>query len=221
MSTATSRQVPLGRSSRGFSFIEVLVVMGIIAVLVAGGLVVLGMVVDRQRVFQTEHSVQQAALLVEDWHRSFERYPPSSMTDLSRLPGGASIKAEAPNDANEGVEAVYQSLLWPGFSGTPAWRKEQLGNTDGDHLERPVNALGTTALHEVIDAYGNPLVYFNSGEYARFAESGARYVRGEEDVEVRPHRAEGDTFARPLSFQVFSMGPDGLPNTSDDICHWR
>jgi hypothetical protein len=30
----------------------------------------------------------------------------------------------------------------------------------------------------------------------------------------------GTGFAQPNSFQVFSMGPDGLPNTEDDLKSW-
>ena len=211
---------PQPSQSRGFSFVEILVVMGIIGVLMGGVLVVIGMTLSKQRVLETRVTVHKTTLLVEDWHRHFERYPPSAMTQMGRVPNDPRYVAMPPNQTNDGIETIYQALYWPGFDGLPRWQEEQIGNTDVDRLPKPVNAVGTVELSEIVDAWGNPLVYFSHRDYRRYVDGGARYVTPAMDVEPRPHLAEEDAFARPLSFQVFSMGPDGRPNTEDDIGNW-
>ena len=97
---------------------------------------------------------------------------------------------------------------------------------DEDELRKAVNKRGTKALKEIVDGWGNPLVYFHSSQYKRYADSGQTYSSkdynsGEEmDVEARPWQREDGTFYNPLTFQVYSMGPDGEPNTEDDVTTW-
>ncbi len=79
---------------------------------------------------------------------------------------------------------------------------------------------------EIVDGWGNPLVYFHSSDYKKYADSGQTYSSkafdtGEEmEVEARPWQREDGTFYNPLTFQVYSMGPDGEPNTEDDVTTW-
>ena len=208
------------RSTSGFSLVEVLIVMAILAVLVGGVLVIIGYSVERTRSLQTTQTVAQATILIQDWRGRFSHYPPSAMTRMERIFDEPCCTRQPVNGTNEGIETVFQALYWPGFDTPAQWQPEQLGNTDDDRLEKPVNGTGSLELTEIVDAWGNPLVYFASDEYARYEDGGARYRRGAVDVEPRPHRLKDGSFARPRSFQVFSMGPDGVPNTPDDVVNW-
>jgi hypothetical protein len=71
---------------------------------------------------------------------------------------------------------------------------------------------------EFIDPWGNPYVIFDRTAYED-SVAGVVYVRGDgARVTAAPRRAN-DTgfFLKPAGFQLFSMGPDGLPGTSDDV----
>ena len=77
------------------------------------------------------------------------------------------------------------------------------------------------ASKELRDAWGNPLVYFHRGDYGRYAERGVVYLTVlDERVEARPCRDADGSFVNPRTFQIYSMGPDGVPNTDDDITAW-
>ncbi len=204
---------------RGFSFIEILIVMGIISVLVGGVIVAINMWVQKGPEFATKNTITKTKALIEDWERNFEMLPPSDVTKIGMVTG-SDIKAQKPdNTYNEGIEAVYQALFWPGFKSTD-FGGDELGNTDEDELKKAVSKAGVK-LMEIRDAWGSPLVYFHRDDYGKYQEDGPVYLnfRGD-DVRPKPWRNEANELYNPSSFQIFSMGPDGEPNTEDDITPW-
>jgi hypothetical protein len=93
-----------------------------------------------------------------------------------------------------------------------------------------MSAGGNPKLFEIKDAWGNPLVYFADADYAdaekvphTYMTASTRENEGEEGgmVDVKPWRLQTGGFAQPGKFQLFSMGPDGVPNTDDDIKAWE
>lgn len=211
---------------RGFSFIELLVVMGIIGVLVGGVLVAVNYVFEWKPRWKTQDTIARLTVHIEDWENHYEFYPPTSAADLLDTVRWRHGCTGLPNAVNDGNECVNQSLLLPGAPTNPAWSVAEEGNLDGDALPRSVNRLGTTALTETLDGYGRPYVYLHSDDYARHADAGVIYSShtvGGDAIEVtpRPHRRADGSFANPRSFQLFSMGPDGVPNTEDDIVAWN
>jgi prepilin-type N-terminal cleavage/methylation domain-containing protein len=208
-------------SQAGFSFIEILIVMGIISVLVGGVVVVIGLWAHRGPIFATQNTITKTRTMIENWKRIFETYPPGQVERIA-LAAGAGQKAQTPeNHVNEGIEAVYQALYWPGFTSDPEWTKAEVGNTDEDKLRKAVNKLGTKDLNEIVDAWGNPLVYFHHNDYLKYAEGGASYrTKAGDDVEPKPYRNDDGTFINPQTFQIWSMGEDGIPNTDDDVLPW-
>lgn len=213
------------RREHGFSFIEILIVMGIISVLVGGVFVGIQLWAEKGPEFQTKNTVNKVRMMIENWRQTFEMYPPSDVTRIATVAGMGEKAAAPENKINEGIEAVYQALYWPGFKSDPNWEDKELGNTDEDRLRKAINKHGTPDLKEIIDGYGNPLVYFHRDDYVKFAESGAHYVSQDSeynvlDVEAKPYKRDDGTFVNPASFQVWSMGPDGEPNTDDDIVPW-
>ncbi len=211
------------RSMRGFSFIEILVVMGIIAVLAGLSTVVLQIWAKRKPEMATQTRLTQLAATIGVFQRKFERFPPSDMTRIQRTAGGPKGIKKVPNGYNEGIEALFQALNWPTFAGSGVFNENDVSNTDEDELEDAPTTWGTQ-LWEVVDGWGNPIIYFLHTDYSKAAESPPAYLKADGD-EVFPtpwkYDLEGATgFAQPNGFQVFSMGEDGIPNTEDDLKSW-
>lgn len=212
--------------ARGFSFVEILVVMGIIAVLVGLGLGAFKIVQAKAPEVKTKALLQKMRANVDAWKASNKATLPSDLQKLGLLglpfkPG----KPQPPNTTNAGIEAVVQCLYLPGSDQSPDIDGD-LANTDGDHLDKVLAKTGSADLFEVVDAWGNPLVYFTDAEYRDAEKSPPTYILGEEAggraVTPRPWRNEpGGAFSQAGGYQLYSMGPDGEPNTDDDIKAWH
>jgi prepilin-type N-terminal cleavage/methylation domain-containing protein len=213
------------RAQAGFSFIEILIVMGIISVLVGGVVVVIGMWSKKAPEFQTKNTLNKTMMLIQDWKNWSSSLPPGDVARIGVITGTGGKAGTPENRTNEGIEAIYQALYWPGFKTDPAWDDVELANIDDDKLKKAINKLDTTDLLEIVDGWGNPLVYFNSADYKKYSDSGQSYTSKDVDliemeVEARPWQKEDGTFYNPLGFQVYSMGRDGEPNTDDDVTPW-
>jgi prepilin-type N-terminal cleavage/methylation domain-containing protein len=218
----------LAGAQRGFSFIEILVVMGIISVLVGGVIVAIGLWGKKRPEFDTKNVLNKTKALIEDWKNHFEQYPPSDIKDIAARAGIGTVPKSPGNNINGPIEAIYQALSWPGFPGSPEWNDKERGNTDEDELSKAINKHGAPGLFEIVDGYENPLVYFDNRDYAEWATGGGpsyisrtRDGRELESVPVPYKNEEDGGFRNPETFQLWSMGPDGEPNTDDDITTWK
>ena len=211
------------RGDAGFSFIEVLIVMGIIITLAGLGTVVYGIWNRQKPEKDTRDRMQKLVAVIGSWERKFDRLPPSDPTKLQKYAGGPRGIKKVPNNDNLGIESVFQAIYWDSFGVDPQLSGEALGNTDGDELTAAVTSQGQT-LFEVVDGWGNPLVYFVFTDYAKYAESPPTYVTVDGvTVTPRPWKYDDESrgFAEPRRFQLYSMGPDGEPNTDDDVKYWK
>lgn len=210
------------RRRAGFSFIEILVVMGIIALLAGLGVVVVQIAARRGPESNTRTLVLNLKGYVDAWKQAFKEYPPMQLSEIGkRAESSKEIKAaEVTNHTNEPIEALYQALHWPGFAADVQFSEEQTSNLDDDQLRTAPTSRGP-ALLELRDAYGNPLYYFVNTMYAKSEQAPPTYdnVRHGE-VQPKPWREPGGGFVNPNGFQIFSAGEDGLPNTDDDIKSW-
>ena len=215
------------RPEAGFSFIEILIVMGIISVLV--GMVVIALKIwgEKKPEMETRDRARSVTLLLEGWKGTFDgMYPPTRLVDLAKIAGNSAVKAikGGGNSINEGIETVFQALYFPGFSTDANLSDDALCNSDEDKLSEPIGSRGP-ALMEIKDGYGNPFFYFNSHDYASADKNPPTYrmlagdLKGE-DVQPRPWKSENGGFEQPNTFQVFSAGRDGVPNTEDDVKGW-
>lgn len=163
----------------------------------------------------TDARIRKVSAAAEAVRRAWSRYPPATVAAIGSVAGRAPRMRRGSNRTNEGAEALYQSMYWPGVEHDPGLSEEELSNTDEDEL---AEAAGRgVSLSEVRDEWGNPLVYIPATEYGRAETEPLRYrLASGDEVEVRPWKVDG-AFANPSSFQLFSMGPDSLPNTEDDI----
>ena len=75
---------------------------------------------------------------------------------------------------------------------------------------------------EICDAWGNPLVYIPSDQYLPTFDSGQPYINANFDEwEAKPYKRDDGSFYNPNSYQLYSVGKDGEPNTEDDIKLWE
>jgi prepilin-type N-terminal cleavage/methylation domain-containing protein len=208
------------RRDAGFSFIEILVVMGIIATLAGLGLLVVTMWQRRGPQKATEVTVNKIKALADSWKLRFHEYPPMRLKLLPKVAATVEPKISGSNSENEPIETLYQALYVAGFGSEAELGDSEVKNIDEDKLLVKLTSRGVE-LFEIVDAYGNPLVYFVNTEYAAAEKNPPMYSSNKDGpVEARPYKVEGGGFVNPNGFQIFSMGPDGKPNTDDDILGW-
>ena len=216
------------RQQAGFSFIEILIVMGIIGVLVGGVVAAIGIWGRKGPEFETKNRVRTASTLAHQWKQTFAFFPPG---DVKQLPKTMGLKLDikgGTNPTNRGIEALMLAFKVPGFTAGHNWEKNQIGNADEDKLDKAVATDGNPDLLEIFDAWGNPLIYFVNDDYDKYGESGRMVMLGPEsehgpgdEISATPWRDADGRYINSETFQIFSMGPDGEPNTEDDIGNWN
>lgn len=230
MTRSASRSAAAPRARRapraaGFSFMEILVVMGIIAVLVGLSVGIFKIVGKKGPEVKTRALLMKVRTSIDSWRGNFKAWPPSNLNNLAAVTGLRLTvgKATPPNDQNWGIESLVQCLMMPGYDHNPEL-DEDLVNTDGDDLDKALAKSGIATLSEVKDAWGNPLVYFTDADYAQAEKNPPTYVLGDdfknEVVTPKPWRNSNGAFAQQGAYQIYSMGADGQPNTDDDLKAW-
>ncbi len=108
--------------------------------------------------------------------------------------------------ANRGIEALYQALM---DAGRTSVEQMPTGDTDGD---------GRT---EILDSWGNPLVYFNALDYAAAGQGWGAGADGITSKVSRRQTGDGRAHAEER-FQIWSAGPNGVNDDGrlDDITSW-
>ena len=146
-----------------------------------------------ERIRETEWLLKSLVLAIE-LHRGRR----------GELPPG---RTEGVNEVNEGIEALFARLDSEGLLDRPA-RARWTGDTDGDG--RP----------EILDAWGNPLVYFRHDDYG--ANETVRIGGREQAARPRISALTHEFHARDF-VQIWSAGPDGVNEDGggDDVTSWH
>lgn len=196
----------------GFTLLELMIVLVILAVLASAFLVVAGRVFGQANERKCVSRLQQLAVMIENYRTIEGEYPDD------RLPAGV-----ATNQTNAGSEALYLAFYDPKYTGElPS--QDWLVNTDGDQASRTLTRLPERALFEIGDPWGNPIAYFESLHYDE--REPRVYFAGMEEEEVEEQTAEPRRnattggFDQPGKFQLLSAGADGLFGTEDDLVHY-
>lgn len=211
------------QGERGFTLVELLVVMSIIAVL--AGLSVVGMrsVFERSHVGSVEHDISLFRTAIESFNQEMRDYPPTDLSSLGIVGG---------NRTNLGCEALFACLQTRKKNGPflADLDDSRWSNTDDDALsdaalEKVKKVLDWVRdgkfLLEYTDYWGNPFIYIHNADYGRKFT----YVLAEgTTVEVEAAKSEATGgYAAPTSFQLWSVGPNGENENGggDDIVSWR
>lgn len=198
---------------RGFTLLELMIVMVIISLLGAAFLVVSGRVFGKAKDRQCRSRLQQLAVMIEAYRTAEGVYPNDTLP-----------REVSSNVQNSGSEALFLAFYDPKYLGELP-NQDWLVNTDGDQTSRTLTRLTEKRdLWEIGDPWGNPIVYFESLHYGTASE--LAYVAGpqeempvEQGVAARRNERTGG-FAEPGKFQLISAGEDGLFGTGDDISHF-
>lgn len=214
-----------GNDRGGFSLIEVMVVIAIIAGLIGGVTLTINVATRKRAEVVTKARLAAIASALDQMKdpSRLGTYPPT-LTEAIHLPRGGAIGKTlgASNDKNVGIETLWVVCHIKGLC-DPVQGFDEEGtvvNTDGDNAAANIGELTKSDLFEYADAWGNPLVYFHARDYKN-PQRMEQYVLadGQTIVKVAPKASATGGFAREGSFQLFSLGADGQPGTDDDI-HW-
>ena len=208
----------------GFTLIEIMVVIAIIASLIGASSLMLSIANRKKMETETKSRLTGIAGAIEQLRGADQlgRYPPTEIGKLVFAGFDGKKFGGQPNVTNVGIETIYVCFRLPGINVTPSGveAEDATGNLDDDKATSSVGKMAKPDLFEYIDAWGNPFVYINASDY-KDPSKVAEYVLGNaahEHVKVAPKKNDKTgEFVRPDSYQLISMGPDGKPNTEDDI----
>lgn len=210
------------RSESAFTLIEILVVIGILAMLFVALLPMITGAEEKDRIARTVTmiaSVEGAAKGYER-QRRFGDYPPDDFRDTT----GKMKPPSANNGVNVGIES-FVFFVNRSDSQEPAYPEKEawLGNTDNDKGKPEIAKLGRSERLEILDAWGNPFAYFHHRNYTEVQSYRLDEGEGDLDEVEQPVNAwkDGARFLNLRTFQIFSAGPDRVYNTSDDIANFK
>ncbi len=176
------------RDRAAFTLVELLVVIGIIAILAAMLLPALTAARTRAQETSTRSLIQQAEIAAQSFFNDYGDYPPSTWEEAARM---FDIDLGLVGDAdefNEGIE-VFLACVTTRLGGPylePA--DPELGNTDEDFNQALLEGTNsyyahTGELFELVDYWENPLVYIHNREYY---DTDGRYTDGEGESHPLP-----------------------------------
>lgn len=205
-------QLPTSRRA-GFSMIELLAVMMILAILMTFLAFRLGGLGEAAKSSVTEQFLQQVTIAIGSYEQENDDYPTSSW----RAEWGAT-----PNKSNIGGEVLCIQLWSPNYGGSGI-NEDQLGNTDEDEAKQNLTTHGNKDLFELVDNWGNPIAYFHRTDYERADSYFTIDENGEGGLSTARARKNPKTgsFFRPREFQLISAGKDGLFDTEDDLFNFQ
>ena len=200
-------------SRSGFTLIELLIVICIIGILVALTTVGIVKAMDSARMSSTQTMLDSISGALAQYAQRWGDYPPTTIDDLG---------ARAPNDVNNGIEALVACLSSDLRGGILFKNEDHLVNVDGDSASKNVTHwyFGDNQLREWVDEFGNVLIYMHHKDFAKPKSSMKQYrfAKDGEEYTVAPETNPATkTFSNPDRFQLRSVGKDGKPGTQDDI----
>lgn len=214
----------MNRNDKGFTLIEILVVVAILATLMGLVALIIPLAERKKREFITETRITTLGVAIERYNQEFGRLPPMTLAGLAKTGyarwKGISIDG---NVTNEGIEIVVIALQHPDFGAKLAddlIGEGARGNTDKDTWNRdPLDGDGN--VYEVLDGWDNPLIYIDKNNYGKSFV----YIMDDEcEVTVTAVKKEDGTYYNPRTYQILSLGANGEQeqpgDTSDDMANF-
>jgi prepilin-type N-terminal cleavage/methylation domain-containing protein len=201
------------RAAAGFTLIEMLAVLAIIAILTAVLVTQIGGARDAVEVRLARVLLQQIDLAVADYEVDHGDWPASSFAG----------EGAVPNAINLGGERLVVALWSDGREGA-GLSADELGNTDGDQSASALTDIPTRDLFELADPWGNPVAYFHHSDYGRadvyHTFDPVTGERRETQVTALKNPKLG-RFYEHRRFQLLCAGADGAFGTDDDIANFK
>jgi prepilin-type N-terminal cleavage/methylation domain-containing protein len=200
------------RVQRGFTLIEVLVVVSILGVLAGLISVLITQSRKKQLEFETRTAITHVRTAIDAYQQDFKRLPPESMTGFAGTKwAGLAISGNTTNESNE---CLLVALRHPDLR-TPLDQlpgSEPFGNTDKDIWNKIPDGSTVPDAKEILDAYGNPIIYITKNRYDQPIQI---TLRDETVIEVRAVQRPSGGYYNPDSFQLISLGRDGKQDEGD------
>jgi prepilin-type N-terminal cleavage/methylation domain-containing protein len=230
----SKEQEPMERGhnrTSGFTLIEILVVVSIIGVL--AGMVGVIIAKANQKALRTATITLVKTTLntkIKMYEQEMGRYPASNLGSLRKqgrkVKPWKEVSMSDGNEVNSCNEILILQLRHPDFSKKLVDDDLQsidqpFGNIDDDSFTgKPVGAQSEAA-RELLDAWGSPIVYIYNADYGK-----SIIIRNKDgdDIEVMARKREDGTYYNENTFQLISLGPDGLQDESavgDDIMNFK
>ena len=213
----------MSTGTKGFTLIEMLVVMGIIAILAGTLIMGLPAMLRAGDVTAMETYITTLATQLEAYEKRMKNgdYPPTSLAD-----GFPGVGPHYTRD-NCGIESVVVCINRRGESGAYTFEGSKivtLENFDSDRSMSKLTNFEVKELFEVVDTWETPLAYFHNRDYSAVTSKAlGRIMVGDGSViQVKPWKnPKTKQYYNSRSFQIISAGPDGEFNTRDDITNFR
>ena len=192
----------------GFSLIEIIAVIVIIGILSA---ILIPRLMGGRETIERENTkgfLAQIGVKLSEYELDFGDWPSSS----------PAADMDLPNDINLGSELLVIALLAPGRSdaGIP---DDRLCNTDEDAARKSLTSLPSSALFELADDWGNPVVYLHRSDYGtefQYDTVGIDGLPWTQRVKALKNPAT-DAYYNRTTFQLISAGPDAEFGNEDDV----
>ena len=222
----------------GFTLIEIMVVIGIILLLASVLLVSFSGVFSKSKEAQTKATIETLKSGVEGFQSRWGIPPPANLQELGVLVNYP-VLAD-PNQQNIGIEALVLALRskreqGPYMDAPLMQDDERRTNLDIDTIIEEAGAPeyldleegSAPDLFEIIDAWGNPLVYIDSktlmqGSFqydVTLADGTTTKINATEAQDALRHPVTGQF---PTSYVIWSFGEDGINQygRGDDVTSW-
>lgn len=196
---------------RGFTLIEILVVMGILSLLAVAlipNLVGAGEERRRTETLLRRQAIQNA---IDSFEMRHGFYPPDNFVD----PLGV-VKATA-DTVNPGIESLMIFVHQQIGGSTLVDHEDWLTNTDEDDNGTVIPLLERKSKVEVVDAWGVPFAYFCAGAGGYETAQRIRDQLGVESLARAWRNPNSSGYLGARRYQLVSAGPDMVFNTDDDI----
>lgn len=202
------------RRQEGFTLIEVLVVVSILGVLAGLISILVVQAQGKKDELNTDLIVKtQVPTAIDRFKAEFKKLPPMSVAELAAYPRWAGL-ALTGNTTNECNECLLVALNHPDLT-TPLNQlpgPQPFGNTDDDIWSKIPDGSADENAKEILDAWGNPIVYIRS----TFYDTPVKIVKGDgTEVEVSAVKRPSGVYYNQDSYQIISLGKNGVQDDDD------
>jgi prepilin-type N-terminal cleavage/methylation domain-containing protein len=203
--------------ARGFTLVELLVVMAILATLIGLGVTMLPKMQLKGKVDAVKQYLTLLEANLELYKQSQGAYPPTTLADYA----GVGTLSDFRNCGIESVLLCLRAQAYASPLDVDNLKEVSLTNHDGDQTQAQIAVGGARDLWEISDPWGTPIVYFHCADYGRATAVGVVATSTGDEKAAPRQDPKLKNFYKSRTFQLISAGPDGAFGTEDDIANFE